>query len=203
MPYMVKIDLQSPYIPKGLKILDERSEFHKSVRVDGENFSVDRAMSGLPWEPKVVPQQFSVEVAAADLPDFFSLRIGYGVTDIFRDKVEELEPDVHQFFPVEITAKGRESPVKRVWLLHICNRVDAIDPIKTSVPLGFGGLFYSTEGLSVGRELGFVLRKEAVAGKCMWVDCRYKSGEFFSDELFAFVEQSRLTKLRSWHVCAE
>ncbi len=134
------------------------------------------------------------------MPEIISLRFAFGVTDRFRQKVEDLEPGVHQFFEVEISAKGGEQPKHRYWFLNICNRVDAIDQELTTLPLVHDGLLYSTEGLSVGDDLGLVFRKEAVAGKCMWIDRRVIGTFFFSDELVAFVEENQLTETRTWKV---
>lgn len=132
MPYHAKLFMRSPYIPSGLEILDKPPEWAQRFEHDGE-WILYKAMSGVPVDPAHAPSRFKVGVAAARLPDLFDIGAGLGVTDLVRDKIEELEPGVHQFLPAEITAKGGERPDRRYWLLHICNRVDAIDPERSAL----------------------------------------------------------------------
>jgi len=40
--------------------------------------------------------------------------------------IEELEPDVHQFFPVQVVGKKKE-PLDERWLWNVCNRIDSVD----------------------------------------------------------------------------
>jgi len=199
MPYVVSLVPQSPYIPSGLTAIGyTHGTFSKPFKYDEEWIS-SVLNSGTPMDPEMVPRRHAVDVKAEALPDIFSLGFGYGVTDRVREKVEELEPGVHQFFDIELTTKGGRRPKKRHWLLHICNRLDAIDPEKTTLPLAPGGLEYSVAAYTVGEPIDMVLRKEAIEGKCMWIDRKFME-HFLSDELFDFVEKNGLTKFYSTKV---
>lgn len=217
MPYHVKLFKRSPYSPN-LTVLDEPPEWGESITHDGE-WILYKSMSGVPVNPAHAPSRFKVGVAAARLPDLFGLGHGLGVTDLVRDKVEELEPGVHQFLPAEITAKGGERPEKRYWFLHICNRVDAIDPERSVLRVDEKGRFH-WDRLPEGAKPRMVLREEIIAGKCLWINPRWTGGGFFmSDELFdfvtegkrkdffappgAFVGGGKRTKLISWEVYVE
>jgi len=115
--------------------------------------------------------------------------------------VEELEPGIHQFFPVELTAKDGEVLEKRHWLLNICNRVDAVDLSKSEQPPT--GKSYDSHIVRSPGEAPIVLRKEVIAGKCVWIDRRIGFASFFSDELMHFMEKHEFAKFRSWKVRAE
>lgn len=172
----------------------------------------------MPVNPAHAPSRFRVEVAAARLPDFFALSSGFGVSDLVRDKIEELEPGVHQFLPAEITAKGGERPEKRYWVLHICNRVDAIDPDKSVLRYDerYNKFYPDIPG---GVRPRLVLKGDVIAGMCLWIDRLWSSGTFMSDALFdfltegkrtdffahpgAFIGGGKRTKLISWEVFTE
>ena len=218
MPYNVHVYKQSPYNP-GAEVLDQPPEWTESFTHNGERIHY-RGMSGVPVDdPAHAPSRFRLEIAAARLPDVFVLSSGWGVSDLVRDMVEELEPGVHQFLPAEITAKGRERPEKRYWFLHICNRVDAIDPDKSVLRVDDKGR-YHWDRLPAGEQARMVLRKEVIAGKCLWIDRRWlPRGVFMSDELFDFLTEGKRkdfigppgtfigggkrTKFISWKVLAE
>ena len=198
MPYVVSLTPTRPYMPGVTAVGYTAGTFSTPITVNGERIA-SVLNSGTPIDPDMVPRNYTVEVKADALPDVFSLKFGYGVTDRFREKVEELEPGVHQFFAVEITAKGGERPKQRHWLLHVCNRVSAINPEKTTLPLGPGGHKYMATEVELGQPMGMELRKEPIAGKCIWIDREFM-GIFISDELFDFVQKNKMTKFHSWKV---
>ena len=218
MPYNVSLFKRSPYIP-GAEVLDQPPEWTESFTHDGERIHF-RGMSGVPVDPKHAPSRFKVGIAAARLPDLFALSSGFGASDLVRDKVEELEPGVHQFLPAEITAKGGERPKKRYWFLHICNRLDAIDPDRSVLRVDDKGRFH-WDRIPGGAKSRMVLRKEVIAGKCLWFDRRWlPRGIFMSNELFDFLTEGKVfkeiigppgsfvgggkrTKLISWEVYVE
>lgn len=189
MPYYVKLFTQSPYI-LDVEVLDQPPEWTERFEHEGE-WIMYRAMSGVPVSPEHAPSGFRVGIPAARLPDLFGLGPGLGVTDLIRDKIEELEPGVHQFLPAEITAKGGERPERRYWFLHICNRVDAIDPEKSVLRFAEGGGRFYADGIPGGATPRMVLREEAIAGMCLWKDRRWSTGFFMSDALFDFVTEGK------------
>lgn len=201
MPYMVSLESQSPFVPSPIDIPDYTpGTLSKPITVNGERI-VSMINSGTPLDPAIVPKRFSVGVVAKSLPDIFSLKLGLGVTKTFREKVEELEPGIHQFFSIALRDKSGEVLEERYWLLNICNRVDAVDLAKSEQPPT--GKSYDSHIVRTHGEVKIVLRNELISGKCMWIDRRVGFAYFFSDELMDFVEANNLTKFRSWKVCAD
>ena len=198
MPYMVNLDPQSPYVPTPVQISDYTpGTLSKPITVNGERI-VSMINSGVPLNPNLVPQRFSVGVSAEKLPEVFSLKLGFGVSDRFRNKVEELEPDVHQFFPVNLTAKGVELVKPKYWLLHVCNRVDAIDVSKSEKP-DIGDM-YGSQIKRYKERANLVLSKECIDGKCIWIDRRIGHAYFFSDQLVEFIDSNNIAKFEKWRV---
>ena len=189
MPYDWTLYLRSPYLPRGAHAFGVQAAWREPLIYKGE-WIFNKSMGGVPIDPAEAPSRFRVGIPAARLPDFFGLAEGgYCVSDLVRDKIEELEPGVHQFLPAAITAKGGEVPQQRYSLFHICNRVDAIDPEKSvlSYDEGLKTFDRSSRGLPPDATPRMVLRKEAVAGMCAWVDRRWKYGYFMSDALAEFL----------------
>ena len=203
MPYYVEIDLRSPYHAKKPEALDLPDDWYEPMERRGRLWGGNRIFIGTPLDPSQVPHRFKTETRADRLPDMFDCLAGFMVSDVLRDKIEELEPGVHRFFDAEITCKGGEKPAKRYWLFQICNLVDAIDEEKSNlftVKTGFKA--YRRYGLGPGAEPRLVFRKEAIEGMCVWMDERF-SDFFMSDELFEFIRKNKLTRLDSWEVFAE
>src|SRR6476469_7831020 len=60
------------------------------------------------------------------LPDYQTYHSFRPVSDRFKEVVERIEPNVHQFFPAEYRGKDG-SHVADMWFLNICNRLDSVD----------------------------------------------------------------------------
>lgn len=202
MPYHVSLPLRKPYLP-GVKVLDDQSALKNlNIRHNGDLITFGMS-NGVPLDPEIVPKRFEIEISASQMPGIISLAIAWGVTEVFRDKLEEFEPGVHQFFPADIWAKGGERPNRRYWVMNVCNRVDAIDPEKSVMRSKYDGRYYDRYGLGEGEEAKLVFDKSIVAEKCMWVDRRFAGGFFICDELLAFVKENKLAKLETWKVYTE
>jgi hypothetical protein len=194
--------LRSPYHAKDPEVLDYPEDWFEPLERDGKVWRGNRIFRGTPLEPSEVPHRFKTKTRADRLPDMFTVQAGFMVSDILRDKIEELEPGVHRFFDAEITAKGGEKPAKRYWLFQICNLVDAIDEEKSVLRIIEGTRTYIPTGMGQGVKAKIVIHKELVEGMCIWMDKRFT--EFFmSDELFEFVRKNKLTRLESRNVIAE
>lgn len=60
------------------------------------------------------------------------------VTDRFKDVVEQLEPNVHQFLPVEAVNRKKEH-ISHNWFFVPCNRIDSVDEKHTTMVRYKGG----------------------------------------------------------------
>ena len=203
MPYNVSLDLRSPYIAKDGEVLDYPEDWSKPSERKGRVWRGNKIYRGAPLEPSEVPHRFKTATRADRLPDMFDIPAGPMVSDVLRDKIEELEPGVHRFFDADITCKGGEKPAKRYWLFQICNLVDAINEEKSILfTIGNGFKIFQRYGLGPNVEPKLVFHKEAINGMCIWMDERF-SGFFMSDELVDFIRKNKLTRLETWEVFAE
>lgn len=201
MPYHTTLSIASPYQAKEAKVLDLPEDWYEPTERLGKVWRGSRIFRGGPLDPSEVPHKFKTKTRADRLPDMFGMAVGYMVSDILRDKIEELEPGVHRFFDAEITCKGGEVSAKRYRMLQICNVVDAIDEDK-SLLATLGRTEMLSPGVGKGLEAKMVLRKEVIEGMCLWLDKRF-APFFMSDELFEFIRKNKLTRLDSWEVFAE
>lgn len=65
-------------------------------------------------------------------PDYFTPHGFPCVSSRFKDVVERLEPDVHQFFPIAVVNKAMAKIAER-WLWIVCNRIDGVDREHTNL----------------------------------------------------------------------
>ena len=202
MPYHVMLAISSPYHAKDAEVLDLPEDWREPTERLGKVWRGGKLFRGAPLDPSEVPHKFKTKTRADRLPDMFDCRAAFLVSDILRDKIEELEPGVHRFFDAEITCKGGEESAKRYWSFQICNVVDAIDEDKSVLSTLGETEMLSQWGVGEGLEARMVLRKEVIEGMCVWLDTRF-APFFMSDELFEFIRKNKLTRLDSWEVFAE
>ncbi|WP_245541112.1 imm11 family protein [Yoonia vestfoldensis] len=81
----------------------------------------------------------------------------------FKDILEELEPDTHQFFPIEVFEKGKK--IADYFWLNVCNRLDTYHP-ELTYPRNARGFFKPVEGEAASR----VFSKEAIGNHHAWID---------------------------------
>ncbi|CAK0758639.1 putative PAS domain-containing protein [uncultured Gammaproteobacteria bacterium] len=134
--------------------------------------------------------------------DFICLPPVRGVTEAFRAMVEELEPGVHQFFPVEVTRKNGEPLEKQYYLLNVCQAIDAViidrsDVEWTYTSLNIPGLTRIPVLQLTRGSPHFTLSGPAIAGRHIWRGkSELSSLMFFSDALMQRVLEQRMRKLR-------
>jgi hypothetical protein len=117
---------------------------------------------------------------AATSPDFSYLRGGFpSVSPVVRDIIEELEPGVHQFFPVKLlNADGSEREKPR-FVLNICTVADAIITGHYTRLKNGESLFHP------GRNHPVKVKKKRIASLHVWLDRRAPREDIFvSNELF-------------------
>ncbi|MCP4079957.1 MAG: hypothetical protein GY743_06900 [Planctomycetaceae bacterium] len=139
---------------------------------------------GLPFHPAdqaardvVIGKKWKV------LPDFFSINGEFGVSQAFKDLLEEMEPGVHQFFPLEIRRKDGGSVEGNYYVFVTCVLLDtALIPEKSNVvqkgtyreyPDGgiYDGLYYTASGPGPDK---FTLNRNVIGNHHAWVDKRLK-----------------------------
>lgn len=202
MPYMTTMHLMAPYFPKEVKNIDQE-------RLDKKpSLTAGRLLGGRRKNPDNVPRAFYVSTRRQTLPGMFQCwPIADAVSEQLRNKIEELEPGVHQFFPIELELLKGERPDQPYYLLNIMNVIDAIDPEKSvsdsiHSPYSFGTSHFWNRPESK-RNTRIVLYKNVIAGMCIWNDVNSYGDIFMSDELYDFIKKNKLTRLDAHPATAE
>ncbi|WP_415156263.1 imm11 family protein, partial [Maritalea sp.] len=113
-----------------------------------------------------------------DLGDFQKMASHFLVSVKLRDLIEELEPGVHQFQPIELIWKKDESHAADFFWFNPCNRVDGIDRTHSTAKFDEKTGKWKYEGGE------FVVNLEQVAGHHIWVDSRASFGTNWVSEAF-------------------
>ena len=84
--------------------------------------NVVKSEQGYPLKPETLPKRYLW--ASDDLDEFLP---GFVVSPRFRDLVQQFEPGVHQFVPVDICRTPGGPAVATYYWFIICQRVDSVD----------------------------------------------------------------------------
>lgn len=158
--------------------------------------------NGIPAVRELVPTAARIAKNRADFyPDFLSLRAIWTVCEVFRAKVEELEPGVHEFFPLALSTKSGQLIAKKYYLMNILNRVDAVDIDRSVLHHDSYCNKYYTFGTG-DAEPSIILKSKKIEGMSMWCDLNITQGVFFSDELVKFIRSEKLRRLQFFEAFA-
>lgn len=136
---------------------------------------------------------------------------GFVVSQAMKDLIENIEPNVHQFHPVEVFLKNGEPTGGPRYFWNLTEVIDAIRfdepwhrglrPVGVNQKLGEGDWFtQDVEGVTDQREMRAVDAKK-IAGRAAWYDIRHAQWIFISDVLFQAMEAQGLT--HAWRVTSE
>jgi hypothetical protein len=184
-------------------LLDESPD--DGINPRGRPFTCGRAV-----DPANVPNkvQWKDRNSPRSIPDF-STGPFLHVSAKAKALIEEFEPEIHQFLPVEFTDIDGNFLEHR-WFLAVCNRLDSLDREHTKGMLLSGGKMwrparellrnYADEippGFDLSVEPKMVFSRAQIGGAHMWCDKHLTGGgPFVSDELAAAINASGLTGLR-------
>lgn len=165
------LDRADPLYPRGLS---------ETINM-GKGYSFDNFPSPLQIHITKLPGNI--------LPDF----LGYlTVSDRIKTKIEEMEPSVHQFFPIDVTMPDGSPCPRQYWFWNNMNRVDALVLDKSAYMYEkfpnkeLHPNFSRYAEVGGGRPM-LALNKEKIAGKTMWMD--YKLNKtFISNEFAAWLD---------------
>lgn len=187
-------DGTAPPIPV-LHLVDDggvsSDSYHAGLPVDGGNF------------PKWVRWS---DPGGNSVPDFDNTPF-LSVSEKAKATIEQLEPGVHQFFPVEYRDKdGRPSSI-RYWFVP-CNRIDSVDRSRSNMVLRHGRQWMSPKNASrlgeilpgnvdVGKPAAYVFNLKAIAGRHIWRDKHIGGATcFISDAMGDAFKLANLTGLK-------
>lgn len=115
-------------------------EVEDSTPDDGMRVNHGRALvSGRRVKADYVPKQMRLERDGV-IPDYGRSYGLFHATDKFKDVVEAIEPDLHQFIPFELVGP-RKKYVADLWFMFVCNRLDTVDRERTTLVLVDGKMW--------------------------------------------------------------
>ncbi|MEO1638018.1 MAG: DUF1629 domain-containing protein [Pseudomonadota bacterium] len=106
----------------------------------------------------------------------------------FKDIVEEFEPGVHQFFPMEIFESGDK--IADYYLFNICTRLDTLHP-ELTFPRDDRGFLRPVKGKPFAR----VFATAAIGDHHIYVD-KFLGGTLMSNAIGERLKQANLTGLK-------
>ncbi len=151
------------------------------------------------------PEEFFPKVATlrklVRIPDFFSDRGVFIVSQAFRDLVELFDGDRHQFVPLVVRTKGGEPhPYGAYYIFNNCQVLNALRP---------GGMMLSQQpngsipdellAVSILPGMPFTVSAAVVGGAGIWKEKRYYYSDFVST---AFLKELSERKLTGWECLA-
>ncbi|PRY80299.1 hypothetical protein CLV80_101150 [Yoonia maritima] len=163
---------------------------------DGHRIVDGTGAVGRPLKPDHIPTKLSREPWSIDRVPLLDVETYLGgsllVCETLKDLLEELEPDVHQFWPMEIYVKG-EMVALRYWFVA-CHRIRALSREHCYPPLSERG-WWDPSPLGQRENDRIVFSSEAIGGRHAWVDKAY-SDRMFSDEFAERLMKLNLTGLQ-------
>jgi hypothetical protein len=115
------------------------------------------------------------------------------VSDRFRAQIEDLEPGVHQFVPIEFISKDSE-PLGIRWFWQVCNRIDSVHRARTNYRLD------STlwRGPLIGDAV-LVFDTGKINQVAIWHDKHLLGGPYLTDEAKRRIEHAGITGVHFLH----
>lgn len=154
-------------------------------------------------QPSEVPKHAVFTSKRKQLPDVVVVEAWPLISGRLQQKIESLEPNRHQFFPVEISrANGKEilgpdgqlhRPAEQPYFLfNITDRVDAIDVDRSDIDDGWTIMSprppFTTPLVLTSDHKKIAFRPELLAGRHVWEGIQQQLGKcYISDELGSWI----------------
>ncbi|MEQ1649394.1 MAG: DUF1629 domain-containing protein [Hyphomicrobiaceae bacterium] len=154
----------------GKKIIAPRMEdlsqvkFLDPERVDQvSKMSSTPALQGYPVDPTTMPTAVVYESKNKAVPDVEMAGGGVEiVSERVRDVIEQFEPGVHQFLPVDVyRPKANEPFTRRYWMI-VCRRIDSVDAAHSTITRRASGI-WNADGQ-------MVMNLSAIGSAHLWCD---------------------------------
>lgn len=161
--------------------------------------------SGCAVEPEYLPTKIQIPGGVRAITDFDGYRGVLYVSPRFREIIERLEPNVHQFFPIELVNKKRETLASH-WIWVPCNRIDSFDREHTTWVLKRGRLWmtpnnFSNDELPLGYDrsqpLRIVFNANQVGDHHFWRDMLLRMDPLYcSDKAADAIAEAELSGIQ-------
>lgn len=156
----------------------------------------------------VVPDHMPTRMQWADrhghsVPDFDNGLV-LNVSEQARELIEEFDPGVHQFVPVDYYNQAGELLEKRYFLI-VCNRLDSLDRDQTTMVLLRGMVWMPARdvdpselppGTDVSKPPEMVFSNAQIGDAHLWWDKHLRAGPFISDALADALEGAGMSGLK-------
>ncbi|AXS39483.1 DUF1629 domain-containing protein [Breoghania sp. L-A4] len=153
---------------------------------------------GLPVGPRRLPTRFRETKGKKTLPDIFAMPGLNAVSSRFRDLVEEFEPGVHQFFPLELYYKNGERVEEEYFIFNCTVSFDSLLVKQSEVTWLKLDEPAECPRVNVRWRLKKVLSRPTIAGRHVWCGFRIRAaGIFVSDELHSRMKKMKLKYFRA------
>jgi uncharacterized protein DUF1629 len=148
----------------------------------------EAARSGRKIKSEFVPTKILWESRPNRISDHFTPQGMPCVSERMKAIIEQFEPDVHQFFPVDVIGKNGDLLAKH-HLFIVCNRLDSID--RKSMPYELiGGRWNGAGPLGV-----IIFNRRQIGGAHVWIDKYVGDGLLVSNALAGELKKAKLTAL--------
>ncbi|KZK90547.1 hypothetical protein PsAD46_02168 [Pseudovibrio sp. Ad46] len=157
--------------------------------------------SGNILDPNRFPTKAKEETKKKVIPDIFSMPGLNAVSQRFKDRVEEFEPGVHQFLPLELFKKTGEPIDGNFYIFNCGKRLDAV--LNKHSPVGWGKPddFTGKPKLNIHNGNTNYLSVSRIKGHHFWCsDYQRIIGVYVSNEVFKRLskEKFKYFKFKRW-----
>lgn len=145
-------------------------------------------LNGIWWETTYLPTKIKLGGRKRKLTDLYYVGFTWLVDDKFKTIVEELEPGVHQFVPVELLWNNGEHAASK-YCFAPGNRIDSVHDEQTTIPRRANGWLIQGDG---GK---FVFSNAKVGNRHVWIDMMFGPQVAYnvSDELVRRLQEAGVT----------
>ena len=144
---------------------------------------------GSPLSPDAMPTR-ATWLTREDPYDFSTLRGATCISSRLKELVETLEPDVHQFFPLELVDRSHKH-IENQWIWITCNRIDSVDCEHSTWVLLWGKLWTPHSDLNSDQlPLGF---DRSLPSKLVFNRTQISSCHFWRDKFIR----------KGWLLCSD
>jgi len=192
------------YAQNQLEPMDDVSAFRAYIDIGSVTRS--RVSEAQRLSEELLPRRFRFTKGQKlhDWNSFTSFPLGIWSTRL-KDLIENIEPGVHQFAPIDVFHKDGTPYAGTFWLWQCCTMIDAISP-------DLGGVYkrenpYVADGydwvIRSGGDDNLAVYKDRIAGRAMWRDRRYLGETFFSDAALAAMQAQNIEGWKADHYWKE
>ena len=148
--------------------------------------------------------QYLKKYGGGAIPDYGNLyRLNY-VSDRFKDIVESIEPNLHQFIPFQIIGP-KKVVLADMYFMVVCNRLDSVDREETTLILDGGAMWMQHQNVpredwppnfNPHRAPRFVFNLSQIGENHLWYDKHSIYGPYLSDALAEALIASPVTGIK-------